>query len=209
MPGKNIRESEKAEGLIYSFNLDNKLIEIKTRWREHQRLYLLLQKHTNRVVELISFPYPPMIGDAVITNLKGVEIGVRTADCVPTVAVGKEWIGVAHVGWRGLSSGILERFLERLDKREGVERLFLFVGPSAKSCCYEVGKEFMKFFPNYVIEREGKLYMDLQESVVGELKRLGVNFIGIYEKCTVCSPELPSYRRERTEKRMLTSVKIL
>ena len=207
MRGEDIREGEKAEGLRYSFELRGKVVEVKTRWKKHERLYLPVQKHTNRVLKLTSFPQPPLIGDAVVTNLRSVEVGVRTADCAPVVAVGHEWFGVAHVGWRGLASGILENFLEVLSSHEPVEDLFLFVGPCAKACCYEVGEEFKRIFPRYVEERGESLYMDLQNSVVAELKELGVKMIGTYEHCTVCSNTFPSYRRDGTDRRFLTSIR--
>ncbi|EDP74726.1 polyphenol oxidase family protein, partial [Hydrogenivirga sp. 128-5-R1-1] len=186
-----------------------KLIEIKTEWKEHPHLYLPIQKHTNRVITLTRFPFPPTIGDAVVTNLKGVEIGVRTADCVPLVLVGDEWVGVVHVGWKGLAAGVVEKTLDRLKPYEELHRLFAFIGPSAKSCCYEVGEEFRRLFPSYLAERNGSLYMDMQRAVMEELRSMGINNFGLIEKCTVCSEDLPSYRRDRTERRLLTSVRIL
>jgi len=207
MRGEDLREGKKAEGVKYSFELRGKVVEVKTAWKEHRRLYLPIQKHTNRVLRLLKFPYPPLIGDAVVTNLEGVEVGVRTADCAPVVAIGYEWFGVAHVGWRGLAFGLLENFIKVLSNHEKVEDLFLFVGPCAKSCCYEVGSEFRDFFQEYLEERGGKLYMDLQEAVVGKLKSLGVKMIGTYEHCTICSEVFPSYRRDKSEDRFLTSIR--
>lgn len=209
MRGEDLREGKEVEGLDYRFEFEGKEIRVRTEWREHKRLYLPVQKHTNRVITLTAFPYPTLIGDAVITNLRNVEIGVRTADCAPVVAIGREWIGIAHVGWRGLTSGILERFVERLRSYEDTEKIFFFVGPCAKGCCYEVGSEFRNIFPSYVFERDGKLYMDLQDSVVKELKALGAGSVGTLEKCTICSENLPSYRRDKTEERILTSVRKL
>ena len=203
------REGEEVEDLMYSSKVKGKLIEIKTEWKEHPHLYLPIQKHTNRVITLTRFPSPPTIGDAVVTNLKGVEIGVRTADCVPLVLVGDEWVGVVHVGWKGLAAGVVEKTLDRLKPYEELHRLFAFIGPSAKSCCYEVGEEFRRLFPSYLAERNGSLYMDMQRAVMEELRSMGINNFGLIEKCTVCSEDLPSYRRDRTERRLLTSVRIL
>ncbi|RLJ69907.1 hypothetical protein BCF55_0166 [Hydrogenivirga caldilitoris] len=209
MRRENYRESKEAQGLRYSSKVKGKLIEVKTQWEEHPKLYLPIQKHTNRVITLTSFPYPPIIGDAVVTNLRGVEVGVRTADCVPLVLVGEDWVGIAHIGWRGLASGIIEHVLKRLNLYENTEKLFAFIGPAAKSCCYEVGEEFKNLFPNLLTVREGRLFMDMQKAVIEELKNLGVKNFGLIEKCTVCSEELPSYRRDKTKERLLTSVLIL
>lgn len=189
--------------------MKGKLIEIRTVWRNHRNLYLPLQKHTSRVIVLDTFPFPPLIGDAVITNLRGVEVGVRTADCAPVVLLGEEWAGVAHVGWRGLVSGILKNLVEKMSSREKGGRFFGFVGPCAKACCYEVGKEFREMFPDHLEEREGRLFMDLQKAVLKELGRVGVPDAGLLERCTVCDEDLPSHRRDGSQERMLTSVRIL
>jgi YfiH family protein len=208
MREENLREGKEVKGLDYSFRIRDKVVRVRTSWRHHSGLYLPIQKHTSRVLVLRSFPYPPVIGDGVVTDLRGVEIGVRTADCVPLVLIGEEWVGVVHVGWRGLASGIVERALELFSGHEDLGRAFAFLGPSAKGCCYEVGEEFRDMFDD-LIEREGRVYMDLQASVMKRLKDFGVGSVGVYERCTVCSPELPSYRRDKTQRRILTSVKKL
>ncbi len=209
MRGEDLGEGKKAQGLIHSFLLRGKLVKVETGWIKSPDLYLPIQKHTNRVIDLTSFPFPPLIGDGVVTKLRGVSVGVKTADCAPVVAIGSEWIGVAHVGWRGLRSGILDRFIEVLSLKEKLEDLFLFIGPCAKGCCYEVGREFEDMFPDYLEERDGKLFLDLEEAVLKELKKLGVRSMGTLGRCTICSEELPSHRRERSPDRILTSVRIL
>jgi len=209
MRGKDLGESQKAQGLSYSFRLGNKLVKIEKDWRMHPKLYLPIQKHTNRVILLSTFPSPPVIADAVITNLRGVTIGVKTADCVPVVLTGEEYVAVIHVGWKGLASGILEKTVTRFSQLDDLKKTFAFLGPSAKGCCYEVGPEFRNIFPGKLIEREGKLYMDLQGVVNEELRQLGIPSVGLYEKCTICNEDLPSYRRDKTEDRILTSVTIL
>ncbi len=206
MRGKSIGEGKASEGLNYSFQIRGRTVKVRTYWTSHPRLYLPIQKHTSRVIILKTFPHPPLIGDGVLTDLAGVEIGVKTADCVPLVLIGEEWIGAVHVGWRGLAHGIVERALEAISRYEDLKRVFAFIGPAAKGCCYEVGEEFRDMFDD-LIERDGKIYMDLQESVLRRLKTAGVGSVGLYERCTICSPELPSYRRERTEMRILTSVR--
>ncbi len=206
MHRKDFGEIKEVKGIDYSFEFKGKRISVKFPWENHKRLYVPMQRHTSRIIFLTTFPYPPSIGDAVITDLKGVEIGVKTADCVPLVMVGKRYIGVAHVGWRGLRAGLVEKFTEEFLKREKVNNIFAFIGPCAKGCCYEVGEEFNEYFPEFVIKRDGRLFMDLEESVIKILKIQGIKYIGHLGLCTICSPFLPSYRREKTEERILTSV---
>ncbi len=193
---------------IYKLDLNGKEIRIKLRWEEHRNLYLPIQRHTSRVIELKSFPYPPMIGDAVITDLPGIEIGVKTADCLPIAILGRSWIGVIHAGWRGLKSGIIEETINKLSAYEDIERLFVFLGPCAKGCCYEVGIEFEELFPKHVKRRDSRLFLDLQEVALDKLKSLDIKAVGSLDTCTICTPTLPSYRRTQTKDRMLTTVRI-
>jgi hypothetical protein len=69
---------------------------------DKQRIYLPIQKHTDKVLVLDS-DFSPRIADAVITNNKGVLLGVQVADCVPVLLYDakKNVIGVVHAGWRG------------------------------------------------------------------------------------------------------------
>ena len=39
--------------------------------------------------------------------------------------------------------------------------LIVALGPAIRSCCYEVGSEFRRYFPDDLLERGGKLYLDL------------------------------------------------
>ncbi len=206
MHREDYRQGKETEKVVLQLRDGNKLIRLRLSWNE-ENLYTPLQRHTDIVVELNHFPVGRRVGDAVITSLKGVEIGVRTADCVPVVLVGERWVGVVHAGWRGLFSGILEKTVRMLRRYERSLRAYLF--PSARGCCYEVGKEFLEFFPRRVVERDGRLFFDPQEEASRRLEREGVEVVFRARECTICSPEFPSYRRDRTKKRMLTSVLIL
>ncbi len=203
---KDFREGGKTEKLNYFFCIKNIQIEVKVQWKLEKNLYIPFQKHTNRIILLKYFPALPIIGDGVVTALKDVKIGVKTADCTPLVVLGKERVGIAHIGWRGLATGIVERLLRELG--EDPSNIFAFLGPAAKSCCYRVGEEFKNLFPDYVRQRDGKLFMDMQESVIKELESFGVRDIGFMEICTVCSETFPSYRRNKTSERFLTTVRI-
>ncbi len=207
MRGENHQAGEGSERLIFSH--EGKIIRIRFSWSNVKNLYIPKQKHTSRAYLLLKFPSPIVVADAVVTRLKGVEVGVLTADCAPVVFVGKETVGVAHAGWRGLRSGIIQNTLSIIRRFESLKDLFVFVGPCAKGCCYEVGPEFEEIFPKFVFRREGKLYMDLQNAVIDTLKNCGVSNLGLLEECTVCSKTYPSYRRDKTQERFLTSVEIL
>ncbi len=195
-----------SKGKEVEIKFKNKIVKFR-KYKEKFNVYTPIQKHTDIVLKIENRNEPKRVGDAVITNLKNFEIGVKTADCVPIVLVGNEWVGVIHAGWRGLHKGIIEKTLKEFEKEDKVLKAFIF--PSAKSCCYEVGKEFKEIFENNLIEKNGKLFFDPQNEALHRLKKYGIKTIEVFDICTICNPKLPSFRRDKTVERMLTSVVIL
>ncbi|WP_333784603.1 peptidoglycan editing factor PgeF [Thermocrinis sp.] len=167
-------------------------------YQPEDKVFTLKQIHSDRVVYLEKEWHSE--GDAIITTRKNFPIGVRTADCVPMAFLGKEAVGVVHAGWRGIKANIVEKFLEKFLKIE--EAPLVFVGPSAKACCYEVGKEFEESFI-FLHHKNGKLFLDTQLEVLHRLKNFGVKRIITYNQCTICTEKFPSYRRDKTSQRML------
>ncbi|WP_448587986.1 polyphenol oxidase family protein [Thermocrinis sp.] len=158
----------------------------------------LRQVHSDRVVFLEKEAFSE--GDALITQKRNLPIGVKTADCVPIAFLGEGAVGVVHAGWRGIKAGIVERFLERFLKLE--EKPLVFVGPSAKACCYQVGDEFKGDFI-FLHYKKGKLFLDTQLEVLERLRKAGINRILVYSQCTICNHKYPSHRRDRTLQRMV------
>jgi YfiH family protein len=141
--------------------------------------------------------------DALVTATPGIPIAVLTADCLPVVlwAPDARAAAVVHVGWRGAQKKIIAKTLGRMAKKfdvkpEGVMAAF---GPSIRSCCYEVGREFLGHFPGGVREKQGKLYFDIIAEADRQLAALGVRPDRVYDSgiCTCCAKnEFTSYRRE-------------
>jgi YfiH family protein len=84
-------------------------------------------------------------GDAVMTDVPGVMLGVQVADCVPVLVVDVKRKAVAafHAGWRGTLGRIVERGIGTMQLRYGSrpEDLVAVVGPAIGPCCYGVGEE--------------------------------------------------------------------
>lgn len=75
-------------------------------------------------------------GDVLVTGVPDAVLGCWVGDCAPVVLVGRHArVAVAHAGWRGLASGVLEVALAALD--EPLQRVVL--GPTIGPCCYEFG----------------------------------------------------------------------
>lgn len=147
-------------------------------------------------------------GDGLVTGLRGVGMAVSTADCVPVLLADKKGTVVAavHAGWRGTLSGIVESALGVIMEGYGIEpsRMNAAIGPSIKSCCYEVGGEVASLFRSrfddwgeYLSEKgRSKFILDLASANKLALRRAGVTDIEIIDVCTRCDEDFYSYRRE-------------
>jgi YfiH family protein len=150
--------------------------------------------------------------DALVSNIPGVMVGVKTADCVP-ILIGDPKTGAfaaVHAGWRGTFAGIVFHAIERLMKEYNSEAkdLRVAIGPAAAACCYEVGSEiidgFQERFPYadslFTPTREGHARLDLLKANHNQLTSAGVDPDRIHTAplCTMDNTDLFfSYRREK------------
>ena len=67
--------------------------------------------------------------DALYTRQKKIACGVLTADCLSVLFCDEkgEEIAVAHAGWRGLATGVLERTIAKFDAEPNT--LLAYLGP--------------------------------------------------------------------------------
>lgn len=137
---------------------------------------------------------------------------IRTADCVPVIAVAprQRAFGIFHAGWRGTCSRIVEKGIHRLLQSSGArpEELVVALGPAIRKCCYEIGSEVEAEFreEGHEIQRfANNGHLDLLEANRIQLLSVGINRILDSGLCTACHPELfYSYRHDRTRGRMWT-----
>ncbi|WP_386721583.1 peptidoglycan editing factor PgeF [Litoribrevibacter euphylliae] len=155
-------------------------------------------------------------GDAVKTDRPNVPCVVMTADCLPVFFTDKAGskVAVAHAGWRGLASGILEATIESLGLTP--ETLMVWLGPAISRHYFEVGpevrREFIEhdlaadkaFHPDYM--SRGKYYADLYELARLRLNHVGVTDIYGGQYCTWQDDRFYSYRREGTTGRMASMI---
>jgi YfiH family protein len=84
-------------------------------------------------------------GDALMTNIPGLMIGVQTADCVPVLVADTRTHAVAafHAGWRGTLARVVESGIGAMRLRYGSrpKDLIAAIGPAIGSCCFAVGNE--------------------------------------------------------------------
>ena len=88
--------------------------------------------------------------DALITNVKGCAIGVRTADCIPVLLYDpvNEVVAAVHSGWKGTLNRISQKTVFRMKDAFGSspEDILAVVGPGICRSCFQVGEEVVNYF---------------------------------------------------------------
>ena len=150
--------------------------------------------------------------DALVSNAKGVLVGVKTADCVP-VLIGDPRTGAfsaIHAGWRGTVQSIVPNAIEKMRALFGSNPadLIASIGPAATCKNYEIGQdvigEFAKNFPDsahlFTPTKENHALIDLHTANKEQLLEAGFREenISIAPLCTMERTDLFfSYRREK------------
>lgn len=171
-----------------------------------EQIYYGRQVHGKEIVVVtekdVPLAMPIRQADGFVTNVKGIALAVRTADCLPIFLYDpiQKAIGMIHAGWKGTEQKIAVAAIETMQREYGTEVAYVKVafGPCIRRCCYEVGPEFGEKFPDETFLRWGKYFFDLALANRNQLMSLGVpeaNFLD-EEKCTDCEDDLFSHRRE-------------
>ena len=142
--GKGSRDNKK--------NINKNLIFVsKEMGVSKNKLMLMHQTHSNKVVEIKKNNYKTKIkADAMVTRMKGIALGVVTADCVPVIIydVKNQIIGCVHAGWKGAYLGIINNTIKKIKKMNSNNLIYASVGPCISQKSYEVDIDFFKKFIN-------------------------------------------------------------
>ena len=83
--------------------------------------------------------------DAMVTDLAGLAIGVRTADCIPIILYDpvRKSAAAVHSGWRGTVAKILHNVIVKMSNVYGTQPsdLIAVIGPGICADCFQVGEE--------------------------------------------------------------------
>lgn len=122
--------------------------------------------------------------DAVMTNLRGVCIGVSTADCIPVLLYDpqQQVVCAIHAGWRGTVSRIVEKSIQTLQQTFGTHPsdLIAQIGPGISLESFEVGDEVYDAFVQAgfnmqsISRKESKWHIDLPVCNRQQLLQMGV-----------------------------------
>lgn len=134
--------------------------------------------------------------DAVMTQLKGVCIGVSTADCIPVLLYDepRQAVCAIHAGWRGTCARIVEKAVAEMQRCFGThpQDLQAVIGPGISLDNFEVGQEVYDEFRraghdmSRIARRMTKWHIDLPHCNELQLVRTGVPQGRIYQSgiCT-------------------------
>jgi YfiH family protein len=219
------REGGVSEGLYASLNCgpgskDNPYHVAENRRRAAQamglnpeQLFTLHQIHSAQAVTIneSTAPLQKPQADAMVTNKRGIVLGILTADCTPVLFYDHKArvIGAAHAGWKGATGGVLENTLRAMQALGALPQdTRAMIGPCIQQKSYEVGAEFYdRFAPElqkkYFIAsaNEGHFMFDLPGYVRGRLIAVGITQIENQGLDTLTNEkEYFSYRRSTLRK---------
>ncbi len=141
--------------------------------------------------------------DGLVTAEAGLLMLTTHADCMPVVVydAANRVIGQAHAGWRSLRSGIIENLITTIRSVNPASKssLYAWVGPTIRACCYPVGEEVARQFPQECRVLVGeRIALDLTRFIQLEFARLNLDPLAITDSgiCTACDPTFASFRRD-------------
>jgi polyphenol oxidase len=116
-------------------------------------LVLTKQVHGNKIVVINnSISNKREEADGIMTNIKNVGIGIRTADCIPLAIYDEinQAIAILHLGRKGLVNDLLEIALQKMGKyyNSNIINLKFVIFPHIHKKNYFVTKEAYLSFPN-------------------------------------------------------------
>ena len=139
--------------------------------------------------------------DGLVTDVPGVALLVRVADCVPVLLADPDRgvVGAAHAGRDGLVRGIVPATVSRM-RDLGADRIVAWVGPSICGRCYELPEDLQREVVAAVPEAEaqtswGTPAVDVGAGVVAQLHAEDVEVVDA-ARCTREDDDLWSHRRD-------------
>lgn len=140
-------------------------------------------------VARVNAPWQPGAGpkaDAMVTDRRGLALGIVTADCAPVLFADREAgiAGAAHAGWRGAAAGVLEATIQAMTSLGAhPDRIVAVVGPCIGQASYEVAADLRdaviannpadaRFFADG--KRAGRWQFDLAGYCAARLRAAGI-----------------------------------
>jgi YfiH family protein len=189
-----VRENRRRAFGIFNLSLDS--------------MYDVWQVHSANVVCAIAprpLDQPHLQADGILTNVPGVTLFMRFADCVPILLYDpvKRVVGLVHAGWLGTVRKIAGHAVAEMMRcyQSDPQEILAGIGPSIGPHHYEVGPEVITQVRDvFGTEADQLLETDNAKGVSGVkfdlwnanrlvIEAVGVQSIEISEICTACHLE--------------------
>ena len=192
---------DNKKNILKNLNFVTKKMNIKK-----NKLILMHQTHSNKIAVVKKENLnKKIIADAMITKIKGIFLGVLTADCVPIILydANNKIIGCIHAGWKGAFSDIIKKTINKIKKINTNNKIYACIGPCIGKKSYEVDLNFYKKFINksyqnkkYFIKKNNrKKLFNLRRFVADKLVKHNVKLDHINRDTYVEKSNFFSFRR--------------
>ena len=192
---------DNKKNILKNLNIVAKKMNIKK-----NKLILMHQTHSNKIAVVKKENLnKKIIADAMITKIKGIFLGVLTADCVPIILydANNKIIGCIHAGWKGAFSDIIKKTINKIKKINTNNKIYACIGPCIGKKSYEVDLNFYKKFINksyqnkkYFIKKNNrKKLFNLRRFVADKLVKHNVKLDHINRDTYVEKSNFFSFRR--------------
>ncbi|WP_137861602.1 MULTISPECIES: peptidoglycan editing factor PgeF [unclassified Sphingomonas] len=174
------------------------------------RLVSVHQVHSADCITVVE-PYEDRLrphADALVTDRRGLILGILTADCAPVLFADAKAgvVGAAHAGWKGAIGGVTDSTVAAMETLGASrDRIVAAIGPCIARASYEVDAGFLARFAEadpdnerFFTEgrREDHWQFDLEAYVAHRLAAAGVRTVEMLGQDTYAQPgHFYSYRR--------------
>jgi hypothetical protein len=170
------------------------------------KLILMHQTHSSKVEEIKKNNYKTIVkADAMVTRMRGIALGVVTADCVPVILYDakNQIIGCVHAGWKGAYLDIIKNTVNKIKKMNSNNIIYACVGPCIGQKSYEVDLDFFEKFTNissknakyFLKKNKKKKLFNLRKFVTDKLLKYKVKVDQVNKDTFSQKSNFFSYRR--------------
>lgn len=207
---KKIDNIQNYLDLCYSFNIN--LCD----------LYLAKQSHSDILNEIKNYQNIDSECDAIYTKVKGLYLGILTADCLPILGydLTNNIVFAIHSGWKGSSKLITYKTIKHLIDNENLDinNTYIYLCPSISHNVYEVDNIVYNAFIEYdnykakecfTNKANNKYLFNNKQFNINILLSLGIKNNNIIDsnKCTY-QDNYHSYRKNKTDQRNISIIGI-
>jgi len=199
---ENVRENKRKIFNVLSL-AENNYFDC---WQVHGTDYVLVNATHGSIGRINEFK-----ADAMLTNVPGVPLFMRFADCTPIMIYDpeKKAVGIAHAGWQGTIKGVASNLVKGFQAAFGSNPndLIAGIGPSIGPEHYEIGEPVLSHVKNAHSHNTFRLIksneynvitFDLWEANKIDLEHAGVKKIEVSAICTASNTnEWFSHRAEK------------